>query len=186
MKIDDLVIIPNTLNQLEEGGSALQNLAKIASRYSSLNKDKSRAAEFSSPSPKKARVEEKPGVAQALPPPAGAKRSGGSPAAAGGLSPFLTAGGLDPKGAATASALLQQFSLLSPGLFGSAWPPTTTAAGSAPTTTAASPLSSSSSKSASSWLSSFNIDPNVIGQVKTIISGNFLYLSLLCAADSSL
>ena len=168
MKIDDLVIIPNTLNQLEEGGSALQNLAKIASRYSSLNKDKSRAAEFSSPSPKKARVEEKPGVAQALPPTAGAKRSGGSPAA-GGLSPFLAAGGLDPKGAATASALLQQFSLLSPGLFGSSWPPTTTAAGSAPTTTTASPLSSSSSKSASSWLSSFNIDPNVIGQVNNHI-----------------
>ena len=53
MKIDDLVIIPNTLNQLEEGGSALQNLAKIASRYSSLNKDKARAQDFTSPNAKK-------------------------------------------------------------------------------------------------------------------------------------
>ena len=151
LKIDDLVIIPNTMNQLEEGGSALQNLAKIASRYSSLNKDKTRAAEFASPSPKKARVEEKPGVAQPLPPTSSKKGSAS-------LSPFLAGGAMDPKGAATASALLQQFSLLSPGLFG-AWPPTTTAAGATSTSNA----SPSSSKSASSWLSSFNLDPNVIG-----------------------
>ena len=32
MKIDDLIIIPNNINHAEEGGSALQNLAKIASR----------------------------------------------------------------------------------------------------------------------------------------------------------
>ena len=110
MKIDDLIIIPNNINQVEEGGSALQNLAKIASRYSSLNKDKSRAGEFSSPSPKKPRVEEsKPGVAQPLPPTTAAKK---------GMSGL----GSQDMSSVAATNLLQQFSLLSPGMF-SGWPP---------------------------------------------------------------
>ena len=76
LKIDDLIIIPNNINHGEEGGSALQNLAKIASRYSSLNKDKSRGQEFPSPGSKKPRLEEKPSVAQPLPPTSQAKKPG--------------------------------------------------------------------------------------------------------------
>ena len=146
LKIDDLIIIPNSLNPLEEGGSALQNLAKIASRYSSLNKDKSRAQDFTSPSAKKPRVEDKPGVAQPLPPTTLSKKTS-SHTSSLPLSPHL-----ESKNAATASALLQQFSLLSPGLFG-AWPGAT-----APPTASPSSSTSPSSKSPSSWLSGFNLD----------------------------
>ena len=34
----------------------MQNLAKIASRYSSLNKDKARAQDFTSPNAKKVKI----------------------------------------------------------------------------------------------------------------------------------
>ena len=150
--MDDLIIIPGALTPLEEGGSALQNLAKIASRYSSLNKDKTRAQDFASPGAKKPRLDEKPGVAQALPPTTtlAAKKPSQSPLLGGG------GGGIDQNSAATASALLQQFSMLSPGLFGG-W----STAGS-PSPAAAIPTSKPASSN-SSWLSSFNIDPNKIG-----------------------
>ena len=82
-------------------------------RYSSLNKDKNRSQEFSSPSPKKARVSEagdtKPGVAQPLPPTTAAKK----PAAAAAAGEQLAS--------SAASSLLQQFSLLSPAMF-PGWP----------------------------------------------------------------
>jgi hypothetical protein len=113
MKIDDLIIIPNNINHAEEGGSALQNLAKIASRYSSLNKDKARAQDFTSPNAKKARVETSPGVGQPLPPTSLPKKPGP------GLSPVLQS----DKGLSSTAAtnLLQHFSLLSPGVF-PGWP----------------------------------------------------------------
>ena len=149
MKIDDLIIIPNNINQVEEGGSALQNLAKIASRYSSLNKDKSRAGEFSSPSPKKPRVEEsKPGVAQPLPPTTAAKK---------GMSGL----GSQDMSSVAATNLLQQFSLLSPGMF-SGWPPNL-APGT--TTTSSSSRSTTTTSNAAGWLGTgLNLDPSKIGQ----------------------
>ena len=158
MKIDDLIIIPNNINHAEEGGSALQNLAKIASRYSSLNKDKSRAQEFSSPSPKKSRVEEtKPSVAQPLPPTTSAKKSGG-----------LAGLGGQEMSSVAATSLLQQFSLLSPGMF-SGWPPSLSPSPSpGPSTTSAatsSTRSSSSTSNAAGWLGTgLNLDPSKIGQ----------------------
>ena len=54
LQIDDLIIIPNNISSTPpEGGSALQNLAKIASRYQNQPKD---IIEVSAP--KKAKVEE--------------------------------------------------------------------------------------------------------------------------------
>ena len=155
MKIDDLIIIPNNINHAAEEGSALQNLAKIASRYSSLQKDKSRAADFSSPSPKKTRVEE-PGVAQPLPPTTNAKKPPVAPAA-----PSISAA--DPMSSSAASSLLQQFSLLSPGLF-PGFPGLPGAASSpGPAVSAAPP--SSAAASAAGWLgSSLGLDPSKIGQ----------------------
>ena len=157
MKIDDLIIIPN--NHVEEGGSALQNLAKIASRYSSLNKDKSRSQDFSSPSPKKSRQEEsKPSVAQPLPPTTAPKKG------LGGL------GGHADLSSTAATSLLQQFSLLSPGMF-SGWPQSLSP-GPATTSTSSSSSSSSSSRnppstssaSAAGWLGTgLNLDPSKIG-----------------------
>ena len=161
MKIDDLIIIPNNINHAaEEGGSALQNLAKIASRYSSLQKDKNRATDFSSPSPKKARVDE-PGVAQPLPPTTNAKKPPVTPAAQASIS------AADPMSSSAASSLLQQFSLLSPGLFpgfpGIPGPATSLSPSPGPVVSAASP--GSAAASAASWLgSSLGLDPSKIGQ----------------------
>ena len=164
MKIDDLIIIPNNINHAEEGGSALQNLAKIASRYSSLNKDKARSQEFSSPSPKKARVDEgKPGVTQALPPTTAAKKT---PVVPGQVS------SADQLSSTAASNLLQQFSLLSPGLF-PGWPPAAGAMspGQSPSPTSRSSSSTPSSAAAgqaaaaASWLGTgLGLDPSKIGQ----------------------
>lgn len=150
LRLDDLIIVPGNLGQLEEGGSALQNLAKIASRYSSLNKDKSRTQDFANPTPKKARVEEKPGVGQPLPPTS--KKAGGAAA-------FAQSSPTEARGnsSATASALLQQFSLLSPSLFGP-WAGGGGAGGALP------PPVTSPSSSTSSWLTGMNLDPNMIGQ----------------------
>ena len=158
MKIDDLIIIPN--NHVEEGGSALQNLAKIASRYSSLNKDKSRSQDFTSPSPKKPRHDEtKPSVAQPLPPTAGSKK------VLGGLG-----GGQGDLSSTAATSLLQQFSLLSPGMF-SGWPqslspgpPTTTTSSSSSSSASSRNPTSTSSASGAGWLGTgLNLDPSKIG-----------------------
>lgn len=170
LKIDDLIIIPNNINHVEEGGSALQNLAKIASRYSSLNKDKSRSQEFSSPSPKKARVEDtKPSVAQPLPANTATKKN-----PAGGPAAVSTA----DLSSSAASSLLQQFSLLSPGMF-PGWPgpgslsPSPAPAGQSsgsPTSRSSSNPSSTvagagSAAAAASWLGSgLHLDPSKIGQ----------------------
>ena len=163
MKIDDLIIIPNNINHAaEEGGSALQNLATIASRYSSLQKDKSRAADFSSPSPKKTRVEE-PSVAQPLPPTTHAKKPQ-APAM-----PSISAAS-DPMSSSAASSLLQQFSLLSPGLFpgfpglpGAA--PSLSPSPGAAVSSASAASPGSAAASAASWLgSSLGLDPSKIGQ----------------------
>ena len=55
LQIDDLIIIPNNISSTPpEGGSALQNLAKIASRYQ--NQPSKDVIEVSAP--KKAKVEE--------------------------------------------------------------------------------------------------------------------------------
>ena len=151
LKIDDLIIIPNNINHVEEGGSALQNLAKIASRYSSLNKDKSRAQDFASPSPKKPRVEDKPNVAQPLPPTTIAKKGSipGLPHPASELS------------STAATSLLQQFSLLSPGMF-PGWPGTPP---SAPGPTSSTPTITSNRNTNSGWMGSgYNLDPAKIGQ----------------------
>ena len=160
MKIDDLIIIPN--NHVEEGGSALQNLAKIASRYSSLNKDKSRSQDFSSPSPKKARHEEsKPNVAQPLPPSTASKK------VLGGLAGGGVGGGHGDLSSTAATSLLQQFSLLSPGMF-SGWPQSLSP-GPPPTTTTSSSSSSRNPTSTSNatgagWLGTgLNLDPSKIG-----------------------
>ena len=168
LKIDDLIIIPNNINHVEEGGSALQNLAKIASRYSSLNKDKSRSQEFSSPSPKKARVEDnKPGVAQPLPANTAAKKTAGGPA--------VSTADLS---SSAASSLLQQFSLLSPSMFpGWPGPGSLSPSGAAATgPSSGSPTSRSNSNpsstaaagsaaAAAGWLGSgLHLDPSKIGQ----------------------
>ena len=58
LQIDDLIIIPNNISSTPpEGGSALQNLAKIASRYQNQPSTKD-VIEVSAP--KKAKVEEQP------------------------------------------------------------------------------------------------------------------------------
>lgn len=158
LKIDDLIIIPNNINHVEEGGSALQNLAKIASRYSSLNKDKSRAQDFASPSPKKPRIEDKPNVAQPLPPTTITKKAGipglpGLPGAAHGQSELSNT---------AATSLLQQFSLLSPGMF-PGWPGAATP--SAPAPTSSTPTITSNRNANSGWMGSgYNLDPAKIGQ----------------------
>jgi len=158
LKIDDLIIIPNNINHVEEGGSALQNLAKIASRYSSLNKDKSRAQDFTSPSPKKPRIEDKPNVAQPLPPTTIAKK----PSIPGLPSfPGVPHSQSDLSNTA-ATSLLQQFSMLSPGMF-PGWPgaPTTTAPG----PTSSTPTITSNRNANSGWMGSgYNLDPAKIGQ----------------------
>ena len=172
LKIDDLIIIPNNINHAEEGGSALQNLAKIASRYSALNKDKSRSQEFSSPSPKKPRTEDnKPGVAQPLPPTTAVKK----PQLSSGV-PAVSSADLS---STAATSLLQQFSLLSPGMF-PGWPGAGPLSPSTPAQSSASPTSRSSSNpssagtgaassaaaaAAASWLGSgLGLDPSKIGQ----------------------
>jgi len=162
MKIDDLIIIPNNINHAEEGGSALQNLAKIASRYSSLNKDKARAQDFTSPNAKKARVETSPGVAQPLPPTSLPKKPGP------GLSPVL-----QPDKALSSTAatnLLQHFSLLSPGVFpgwpGAARPPgPTSSSSSSAANSPATPTITSNRHGGQGWMGSgYNLDPAKIGQ----------------------
>jgi len=160
MKIDDLIIIPNNINHAEEGGSALQNLAKIASRYSSLNKDKARAQDFTSPNAKKARVETSPGVAQPLPPTSIPKKPGP------GVSPVL-----QPDKALSSTAatnLLQHFSLLSPGVF-PGWPgprpPGPTSSSSSTASSGTTPTITSNRHGGQGWMGSgYNLDQAKIGQ----------------------
>ncbi len=180
MKLDDLILFPmaagaggSAAGGEETGGgvgsgSALQNLAKIASRYSALQaKDKNRGADFLSPNPKKPRLDEqqRPGVAQPLPPTTAAgsahaakKASSVGGGGGGGLMAMQPASspGLDSS-KLSASSLLQQFSLLSPALFGGWGPAALPASGlTSPSSAAAASTGYGSSLS--------SLDPSKIGQ----------------------
>jgi len=98
----------------QPSGSALQNLAKIASRYS---KDKSRTQEFVSPGSKRPRLIDSPspGVVQPLPAtPSPTSGNMAMAAAALAMAGGGSSGTSDGMAGITASALLQQFSLMSP------------------------------------------------------------------------
>eukprot|EP00095_Tigriopus_kingsejongensis_P001650 maker-scaffold801_size95070-snap-gene-0.22 protein:Tk01650 transcript:maker-scaffold801_size95070-snap-gene-0.22-mRNA-1 annotation:"at-rich interactive domain-containing protein 5b" len=116
LQIDDLIIIPNHLNSgLPEGGSALQNLAKIASRYQNT-KDGANAArpgDMDRSSPKRQRLDDK-GISatQAIPP---SKKHASAMGSGGGGAPSPNSS------AAAAAAANNFFSLLPPGLLPN-WP----------------------------------------------------------------
>jgi len=157
---------------MEEGGSALQNLAKIASRYSSTEKNKNREQDFSTNLSKKPRLESShgdhtPSIAQPLPPSSNKKPPVTS-------IPMSFPSSLTNNDAAlgkwtnnAATSLLQQFSLLSASLF-PGWPgaqsSSSIASGGAPTTPTIS--SNPTLNSAAGWppSSTYNLDPSKIGQ----------------------
>ena len=87
LQIDDLIIIPNNISSTPpEGGSALQNLAKIASRYQNTPSTKD-VIEVSAP--KKAKVEEQPPVRPTVPTtPSTATPSAASLAALASMNPM--------------------------------------------------------------------------------------------------
>jgi len=149
LQIDDLIIIPNNISSTPpEGGSALQNLAKIASRYQNQPKD---IIEVSAP--KKAKVEE-PVKPTPMPPSTSASMapSAASLAALAAMNPMT----MTPAQQQSLFAMLQH-----PSLFG--MPKTST-----PSTTptkgppAAGPTASSASAAASLY-SPFFGDPSKLG-----------------------
>ena len=148
LQIDDLIIIPNNISSTPpEGGSALQNLAKIASRYQNQPKD---IIEVSAP--KKAKVEEQPVKPTPMPPSSSASSmvapSAASLAALAAMNPMT----MTPAQQQSLFAMLQH-----PSLFGM---PNKSTPSSTPTK---GPQAASSASAAASLYSPFFGDPSKLG-----------------------
>ncbi|XP_059083538.1 AT-rich interactive domain-containing protein 5B-like [Tigriopus californicus] len=113
LQIDDLIIIPNNLGGgMPEGGSALQNLAKIASRYQNTKEGNgNRVSEGDRSSPKRPRMDDPKSISATQAIPASKKTGSSLPSAAS-----TGAANTPTSVAAAAAAANNFFSLLPPGL----------------------------------------------------------------------
>ena len=181
LQIDDLIIIPNNMTTTPpEGGSALQNLAKIASRYQNssttnpnAHKDNIKELDMSTghvSAPKKPRLDPEPPVATPNPPP----KPSATPTAATPTANSQSLAALASMNPLAMTPAQQQslFAMLQPGFFmPKATPPSSpgappTAAGMAGPQTPATPSSKQAQAAMSSLFSPFaalGTDPSKLG-----------------------